>query len=111
MKKRIEKYCCQLEEKLNSDEAVDWESAKREHLRHLEFYMHERLIHLMVTVTFGLFEVIVVAAVLISHYMYGCLLALAILILLFPYVFHYYFLENTVQKMYDQYDRICEKIR
>ena len=31
--------------------------------------------------------------------------------LLIPYIMHYYTLENEVQKMYDQYDRILEYIR
>ena len=38
-------------------------------------------------------------------------LAIAILILLVPYIKHYYLLENEVQKMYKQYDMICEKER
>ena len=38
-------------------------------------------------------------------------LAIAILILLVPYIKHYYLLENEVQKMYKQYDQICEKER
>ena len=33
-----------------------------------------------------------------------------ILVLLIPYIFHYYFLENTVQKMYVIYDRMAERI-
>ena len=32
-------------------------------------------------------------------------------ILLVPYIKHYYLLENEVQKMYKQYDMICEKER
>ena len=31
-------------------------------------------------------------------------LTIAFLILLIPYVMHYYLLENSVQKMYEQYD-------
>ena len=33
---------------------------------------------------------------------------LNLLILLFPYINHYYLLENGVQKMYEQYDRMLE---
>lgn len=32
---------------------------------------------------------------------------IALLILLIPYVRHYYILENEVQKMYGQYDALC----
>ena len=38
------------------------------------------------------------------------LLALLILVLLIPYIKHYYLLENEVQKMYVQYDRIVQKM-
>ena len=31
-------------------------------------------------------------------------------LLLVPYIFHYYFLENTVQKMYVIYDRMAERM-
>lgn len=37
------------------------------------------------------------------------LLAIALLVLLIPYIRHYYILENEVQKMYGQYDRMVEK--
>ena len=60
----------------------------KEHLVQVGFFQHERLIHLIVTVTFALLEM------------------LAILILLIPYIRHYYILENEVQKMYGQYDRM-----
>ncbi len=35
--------------------------------------------------------------------------AVLMLILLVPYIAHYYFLENGVQKLYGIYDKICEK--
>ena len=35
-------------------------------------------------------------------------LTAALLVLLIPYIFHYYLLENEVQKMYAQYDEIWE---
>jgi hypothetical protein len=37
------------------------------------------------------------------------MLALLILVLLIPYVRHYYILENEVQKMYKQYDEMVKK--
>ena len=37
-------------------------------------------------------------------------LVFALLVLLIPYVMHYYLLENSVQKMYEQYDRMMNKI-
>ena len=37
------------------------------------------------------------------------ILALAFMVLLVPYIMHYHLLENSVQYMYDQYDRMMEK--
>ena len=34
---------------------------------------------------------------------------LVLLVLLVPYVYHYYCLENEVQKLYAQYERLLEK--
>ena len=36
-------------------------------------------------------------------------LTIALLVLLIPYVMHYYLLENSVQKMYVQYDEMMNK--
>ena len=41
-----------------------------------------------------------------TFYLLLTALSLVILILLIPYIRHYYILENEVQKMYGQYDRM-----
>jgi hypothetical protein len=38
------------------------------------------------------------------------LLFAAILVLLIPYIMHYYLLENGVQKMYRQYDEMLRRV-
>ena len=37
-------------------------------------------------------------------------LTLLFLVLLVPYIMHYYTLENEVQKMYTQYDEILKRL-
>lgn len=72
--------------------------------------------HLIVTVTFAVLELLTVCACVIvgaldSTFSFPLLiLALLILVLLIPYIKHYYLLENEVQKMYVQYDRIVQKV-
>lgn len=72
--------------------------------------------HLIVTVTFAVLELLTVCACVIvgaldSTFSFPLLiLALLILVLLIPYIKHYYLLENEVQKMYVQYDRIVQKM-
>ena len=78
------------------------------HLTKIEFFQHERLIHLLVTLFYGLF---VFLAVIISFktWLFLIILYLALIVLIF-YVRHYFFLENHVQYLYKQYDKMKEII-
>lgn len=80
---------------------------KKEHLVQISFFQHERLVHLIVTVTFALLEMLTILLTVVSGELFPILLSGALLILLIPYVRHYYILENEVQKMYGQYDALC----
>ena len=115
MEKRILDYRRMMDELL-----TDWEQngvpgqaeeakrRKEEHLTQIGFFSHERLVHLIVTVTFALLEVLALVLTAVSGGMSALLLAVALLVLLVPYIRHYYILENEVQKMYWQYDRIVK---
>lgn len=83
----------------------------QEHLVQVGFFQHERLIHLIVTVTFALLEMLAIVLSVISDSLFTLLLPIVILILLIPYIRHYYILENEVQKMYVQYDRMLRICR
>lgn len=112
MKSQIQGYNNFIEKKLkedNSDE--EWDKVSEDYLVKINFYQHERLIHLIVTALFTIMETIVITATVITESLGLMVLAAAILILLIPYVAHYYFLENTVQRMYLTYDRIKNKIK
>lgn len=108
MEQRILNYRKYIDELLLQDN-VDWETVIREHLIQISFFQHERLVHLIVTVTFALLEMIVIGLCVMSFTLGVGLLAFALLILLVPYIRHYYILENEVQKMYWQYDKMVEK--
>ena len=108
MEQRILNYRKYIDELISQDNS-DWDAVIKEHLIQLSFFQHERLIHLIVTVTFALLEVIVIALSVVSFTIAVGLLAIALLVLLIPYIRHYYILENEVQKMYGQYDRMVEK--
>lgn len=83
----------------------------KEHLTQISFFQHERLIHLIVTVTFALLEMLAILLSVIADSLFSILLPVVILILLVPYIRHYYILENEVQKMYVQYDRMLRICR
>lgn len=110
MEKRILSYRKYIDGLLQRDD-LDWESVIKEHLIQVSFFQHERLVHLIVTVTFAILEVIAIALCVTAFSPAVGLLAIALLVLLIPYVRHYYILENEVQKMYTQYDRMLEKAK
>ena len=116
MKKRILTYRKYIDSLLASEKQYDWKYIKQEHITQVAFFQHERLVHLIVTVTFAVLELLTVCAYVIVGALDSTLsfplliLALLIIVLLIPYIKHYYLLENEVQKMYAQYDEIRKRI-
>lgn len=110
MEKRILNYRKLIDSMLEKNEG-DWQELLKEHLIQIGFFQHERLIHLIVTVTFALMEIIAIVATVVSGYMWLFALDFVLMILLVPYIRHYYILENEVQKMYTQYDKILERTK
>ena len=103
MEERLKSYIRKMEA-----QSVQWERqgedamTEQEKKRHLEdlliqisFFQHERLVHLIVTVIFALLTMLAIVGTLIF-----------LLILLIPYIRHYYILENGVQKLYQYYDKL-----
>ena len=86
----------------SAGEGTDWAGLARFHHTQLEYMQHERLIHLFVTLFFGLCSLLTLLFV-VSHPDAGLgvlLLLLLLLALLIPYIAHYYKLENGVQRWY-----------
>ena len=75
----------------------------------ISYFQHERLIPLMVTLSFALFLLLSIGAIFLfpSEFLVSAILLTCIFFgLTIGYVFHYYFLENSVQKMYHMRDEI-----
>ena len=89
--------------------AVNYEDEVKKHLVQIGFFMHERLIHLIVTVLFAILSVGVALYCVADPGIPMFLLFGALLVLLVPYIMHYYLLENGVQKMYEQYDELLAR--
>lgn len=112
MYRRLRAYEARVEALLAGGEAVtDWEAALREHLVQISFFQHERLVHLLVTLAFALMELACVVVTLVRPSMPSAALMLLFLVLLVPYLVHYYHLENGTQRLYEQYDRMLESGR
>lgn len=109
MKKRINSYLKYVDGLLMKDEneqSLDYDLLILQHLEQIRFFMHEREVHLWVTLAFALLSFGVFFMTIFSFSPGLLLLFFAFLVLLIPYIMHYYLLENSVQKMYVQYDEM-----
>lgn len=114
MKRRIISYRLKIDSILSNPDAISpesWNDILQEHLVQIGFFQHERMVHLIVTVTFAILTLMSFVAALMIGMPELLALTLLFVVLLIPYIMHYYTLENEVQKMYEQYDRILEHIR
>ena len=78
--------------------------------RKLANLQHERLIHLMVTLTVGIAALISCFTILISPILPLLLLSIILVTPFIAYIFHYRKLENTTQYWYVLLDKIRKKI-
>lgn len=104
MKEKIEEYL----KRINEVKDTEREQLKEDLLIHISFYQHERLIHLLVTITFALLTFFsLYFLVTVPSIAIGILFVIFLIMLAF-YIKHYYFLENNVQKLYKIYDDLTK---
>ena len=96
MKKQIEEYIKEIEN--------NKKIKKEDILNHKSFYQHERLVHLIVTVFVGICAILFFLAMIYFEKLALILIFGILLVLFIPYIFHYYFLENSIQKLYLLYE-------
>ena len=107
MRKKIFKYKAEIDEMLkNPPKDIDYAEEERKHLIQIQFFMHERLVHEIIMVLFALSTILVFIETVRTAEILFAVLLVALLILLVPYIMHYYVLENSVQYMYEQYDEM-----
>lgn len=89
---------------------TDWEQFCEDLYTRIGFYQHERLVHLIVTMTFA---VMTVLCLVFSGGEPNIIMLLGGLFLLLevPYIWHYYFLENSVQELYTLYYKAKEMLQ
>jgi len=92
-----------LQDKLSPEEA---QMEQKRLLVQIQFFQHERFIHLIVTVLFALMTVITLLANVALQQPILVLLTFMFIILLIPYIKHYYLLENGTQTLYKYYDQL-----
>lgn len=110
MRAYLTAYLRELEALLADPAGVtDPEGLQKRHLQMIAFMQHERLIHFLVTMLFALGFFLVLGFFLMTERIMLGVLLILILALLIPYIMHYYFLENSVQKMYKLYDELTRR--
>lgn len=103
MKKQIKEYIKEVEEKIYKNEIT--QEYKKDMLNYISFYQHERLIHLIVTLFVGICAIIFFLAMLYFEKLTITIIFIILIIIFIPYIFHYYFLENNIQKLYTLYKK------
>ena len=106
MKKYLYNYIKEIDSLLESNKKIEKEVIDN-HLIKIGFFQHERLIHLLVT----LFYVIVFFLFSALGFVHIVFFSIAIILLIFCicYIVHYFHLENGVQYLYKQYDKMIGK--
>lgn len=105
MKKYLKEYVAEIDKLLESDvdnitEVID------KHLIKINFFQHERLIHLLVTLAYAIMAIIsFIASTTTPMFVF---VGVILVLFLIPYVLHYFFLENNVQYLYIQYDKMLK---
>ena len=105
MKKYLYDYIKEIDNLLNNQEKIT-EDIIENHLIKIGFFQHERLIHLLVTLFYAIIFLLF-AALGFVHYIFFSI-AIILLIFLMFYIAHYFHLENGVQYLYKQYDKMNE---
>lgn len=100
MTKRMHFYLNYYKELLEKDLSPEKAQQEKENLLvQIQFFQHERLIHLIVTALFALLTVITLLSNLFLMQPLLVVLEVFLLILLVPYIKHYYLHENGTQTL------------
>ncbi|MBR4509904.1 MAG: hypothetical protein IKP25_04380 [Ruminococcus sp.] len=112
MTEYLKNYMKYIQERLDKcSDSAGLDEIMAEHKDKIAFMQHERIVHFLVTMMFALILAIFMGIEIFTENPAILLLVTIIIVLLGFYIKHYYFLENTVQKMYRVYDDILRKRR
>lgn len=105
MKRYLYEYINEVSDKLNNKKDV--KELKKEILIKINFFQHERLVHLIVTLSFSI--LVFLSLYMIKYNFAFIFVNIILLICLIFYIIHYYYLENGVQCLYKLYDKMNRK--
>ena len=102
MKKYLYDYIKEIDELINNNKITD--EIITNHIVKIAFFQHERLIHLIVTLFYAAIFLLFVVLTFIN-YLFVSIVIILLIFLIF-YILHYFHLENGVQYLYKQYDKM-----
>lgn len=103
MKEYMKEYIKDIDNKIKTnykfnDEEID------DFLFKMSLFQKERIIHLVITLSYVFFTILFL---FLTKYIFMMFIIFFILLIFdICYVYHYFFLENNVQYMYKQYDKM-----
>lgn len=111
MYKRLCDYIDYVEEATNSENIKKLSAEQKKQLIErllvqIQFFQHERIIHLIVTHLFAMITIVTLVGMMYFKTIPMLILFVLEMSLVFPYIVHYYHLENGTQYLYSIYDRI-----
>ena len=95
-----------LREFVKSPDMSQLSAIRKETLVQIGFMQHERFVHFLVCILVGLAFFIAMGLTLYYRTLALGILTVLLLGLLAPYLWHYYFLENTTQRIYALYNKL-----
>jgi len=109
MQKALRQHIIFIENALKEkDRDFDWQALSDFHRTQIGFFQHERLVHLLVTLFFGVMFFLIVIAQLLMTNMGLLIISVILLVMLGFYIWHYFVLENGVQKLYELDKKIAK---
>ncbi len=95
-----------LREFVKNPDMKQLSAIRKETLVQIGFMQHERFVHFLVCILVGILSFITIGLTLYYRTVALGILTALLLGLLAPYLWHYYFLENTTQRMYALYNKL-----
>lgn len=107
MKEYMREYINDIDDKIKSNHKFSSEEID-DFLFKMKLFQKERVIHLVITLSYVFFTILFL---FLTQYIFMMFIIFFILLIFDGfYVYHYFFLENSVQYMYKQYDKIKNNV-
>lgn len=102
MREYISNYVKYVDKVIREDKYKD--SFIEEHKEMIKYFQHERIIHLVITLFYAMLTLLFWGLSLLS--LIFVVIAIILSGFLVCYIYHYFYLENHVQYMYKQYNKL-----